>query len=147
MTLQNSPGDANSGPFATEEQARKAAHRVVRPEPGWSILRAGGNRELLRLSLDAAGVATGAYDDRILEWLGTFGDGACAVVAGWVTRAAAGKPDDGDAPRCAQCGGSAEQYPDPYADRMLWRHRLPQGLADVASFLDGEHEAAPAGAL
>jgi hypothetical protein len=30
---------------------------------------------------------------------------------------------------------------------MLWRHRRDQLPAAVADFLDGEHEAAPAGAL
>jgi hypothetical protein len=53
-----------------------------------------------------------------------------------------------DAPRCAQCGGAAEQHPDPYMlSRKLWRHRRDQLPASVADFLDAEHEAVPAGAL
>ena len=78
-----------SGPFETEREARAAAHQVVAPEPGWSILRSAGNRELLARALDGAGVELGAYDERILAWLAGWDDATCAVVAGWITRAAA----------------------------------------------------------
>jgi hypothetical protein len=140
-----------SGPFETEDQARKAAHQVVQPEPRRSILSFEQNRELLRRALEGACVTSGAYDDRILRWLGNWEDSVVSVIAGWVTRAAAGKPDATpaaeDVPRCAQCGGPAETCPDPYMDRMLWRHQRGQVPASVADFLDAEHEAAPAGAL
>jgi hypothetical protein len=76
-----------NGPFDTEREARTAAHAVIAPEPGWSILDAAGNRELLRRALAGAGVTTGAYDDRIAEWLTRYEDAMVAVVAGWVTRA------------------------------------------------------------
>lgn len=79
-----------SAPFGTEQEAREAAHRAVAPEPGWSILRSGGNRELLARALAGAGVEMGAYDERILAWLAGWDDAICAVVAGWITRAAAG---------------------------------------------------------
>lgn len=88
-----------TGPFSTEQQARAAAHEVVTPEPGWSVLRAAGNRELLTRALAGAGVETGAYDERILGWLAGWEDATCAVIAGWVTRAAGN--------RCQRCGKPA----------------------------------------
>ncbi len=88
-----------TGPFGTEQQAREAAHLVVAPEPGWSILRAEGNRELLTRALAGAGVETGVYDERILAWLAGFTDATCAVVAGWISRAAGN--------RCRRCGRPA----------------------------------------
>lgn len=78
------------GPFDSEQQARAAAHQIVAPEPGWSILRAAGNRELLRRAITDAGVATGAYDDRVIDWLSGYEDSICAVIAGLVARAAEG---------------------------------------------------------
>jgi hypothetical protein len=150
-----------SGPFDAEDKARKAAHAVIAPEHGRSIMSFDQNRQLLRSALQGAGVELAAFDERILHWLGNWEDATIAVIAGWVSRAAAGKPGAAealpdrpvvnrsvsDAPRCAQCGGPAEERPDPYMDRMLWRHRRDQLPAAVADFLDGEHEAAPAGAL
>ncbi len=35
---------APGGPYDTERESRAAAHAVIAPEPGWSILRAGGFR-------------------------------------------------------------------------------------------------------
>jgi hypothetical protein len=93
-----------TGPFSTEQQARESAHEVVAPEPGWSILGAAGNRELLTRALDGAGVALGAYDERILVWLAGFTDATCAVVAGWVTRAGGS--------RCQRCGRPAPEGND-----------------------------------
>jgi hypothetical protein len=89
-----------SGPYETERDARDAALAEVRPRPGWSILSAEQNRELLADTCDRAGVALGAYDRRILEWLAGFEDSACAVVAGLITRAhAAGRTGPGTAQR------------------------------------------------
>ena len=78
-----------AGPFETEQEARAAAHQAVVPEPGWSILWPAGNRELLARALEGAGVELGVYDWRILSWLAGWEDATCAVVAGWITRAAA----------------------------------------------------------
>jgi hypothetical protein len=78
------------GPFETEQEARAAVLADVRPRPGWTILSAGQNLELLTDACDRAGVTLGAYDRRILEWLAGFEDSACAVVAGLIVRA--GKP-------------------------------------------------------
>ncbi len=93
-----------TGPFGTEQEARQAAHEVVAPEPGWSILRSAGNRELLTRALAAAGVDLGAYDERILSWLAGWEDATCAVIAGWVTRAAGN--------RCQRCGKPAPEGND-----------------------------------
>jgi hypothetical protein len=78
-----------TGPYETEREARAAAHAAVPPAAGSSILSAAGNQELLGRALEAAGVRTGRYDDRIIEWLSQWEDSVCAVIAGWVQRAAA----------------------------------------------------------
>jgi len=78
-----------NGPFETEREARAAAHEVVRPEYGWSILRKSQNQFVLKRACEAAGVELGAYDQRILDWLSGFEDSMCAVVAGLVARAVA----------------------------------------------------------
>ena len=88
-----------TGPYDTEQQARAAAHAVVTPEPGWSILRKSGNHEVLARALADAGVDLGAYDTRIAAWLSGWEDSVCAVVAGWVTRAAHGRNERPSAPR------------------------------------------------
>lgn len=77
----------DNGPYDSERQARAAALAIVPPEPGWSILRHAQCRQLLDLACEAAGVETGEYDKRILEWVSGFEDSACAVFAGLITRA------------------------------------------------------------
>jgi hypothetical protein len=79
------------GPFDTEREARAAAHVAVPPSAYSSILSAEENRQLISRALQDAGVTTGRYDDRIVEWLSQWEDSVCAVVAGWVRRAA--RPD------------------------------------------------------
>ncbi|HMG62820.1 MAG TPA: hypothetical protein VK599_07720 [Streptosporangiaceae bacterium] len=77
----------DNGPYDSERQARAAAHSVVPPEGGRSILRLAQCRELLDLACEAAGVETGEYDKRILDWIAGFEDSACMVFAGLVARA------------------------------------------------------------
>jgi hypothetical protein len=79
-----------TGPFESEPEARAAAHAVVPPAAGSSILDAAGNRQLLGRALEEAGVQTGRYDDRIAEWLAGWEDAICAVIAGWISRARTG---------------------------------------------------------
>ena len=93
-----------SGPFETERQASDAARTAVPPEPGWSIIRAAGRRELLTRALADAGVELGTYDERILGWLTGWEDATCAVIAGWITRAAGN--------RCQRCGRPAPKGND-----------------------------------
>jgi hypothetical protein len=61
-----------SGPFDAEDKARKAAHAVIAPEHGRSILSFDQNRQLLRSALQGAGVELAAFDERILHWLGNW---------------------------------------------------------------------------
>jgi hypothetical protein len=82
-------GKQHNGPFGTEREARAAAHQVVRPEPGWSILHKSQNRFVLEQACEAAGIELGVYDRQILDWLSGFDDSVCAVVAGLVARAVA----------------------------------------------------------
>lgn len=77
-----------NGPYETAREARQAAHQVITPERGSSILSSAQNRMLLGRALEAAGVECGRYDDRIVEWLAGWEDGICQVIAGWVARAA-----------------------------------------------------------
>jgi hypothetical protein len=77
------------GPFETGQEAHDAAVRHIEPEPGWSILRAPQNRQMLADACEAAGVVLGDYDARILDWMAGWEDGICAVLAGLIRRAAA----------------------------------------------------------
>jgi hypothetical protein len=76
-----------SGPFATEQEARAAAHAVIPPERGWSILSEAQNRQLLARACETAGVELGAYGRRILIWLAGYEDSICAVIADLFIRA------------------------------------------------------------
>jgi hypothetical protein len=76
-------GNLHNGPFETERKTRTAAHEVVRPEPGWSILRKSQDRFVIERACEAAGVELGAYDRQILDWLSSFEDSVCGVIAGW----------------------------------------------------------------
>jgi len=79
-----------TGPYDTEREAAHAARSLGGPpRPGWSILSAEQNRQLLTGACRAAGVGVGAFDERILSWLAGFEDSTCAVVAGLITRARA----------------------------------------------------------
>jgi hypothetical protein len=73
-------GKLDNGPFETEREARSAAHQVVRPERGWSILHKSRNRFVLEQACEAARVELGAYDRLILDWLSGFEDSICAVI-------------------------------------------------------------------
>jgi hypothetical protein len=79
--LESTVGKLHNGPFETEREARAAAHEVVRPEPGWSILHKSQNLFVLEQACERAGVELGAYDKRILDWLSGFEDSICAVVS------------------------------------------------------------------
>jgi hypothetical protein len=151
MTLPN-------GPYETEDQALadpavQGIYAAMRRSPQAARMQDGSSR-LIFTACAVAGVELGDYDVRIIRWVAGFEPQSSAVIAGLITRAAVGEQDAAataeagdDASRCAQCGGPAETYPDPYMDRMLWRHQRGQVPVSVAEFLDAEHEAAPAGAL
>jgi hypothetical protein len=85
-----------TGPFSTEAEAQAAALALGGPpEPGWSILSEGQRLRMLTAACEAAGVELGDFDARVLSWLAGWEDGMCAVVAGLITRAAAGGGSDG----------------------------------------------------
>ena len=80
-----------SGPFETEGQARelpavRAVYEAFRADPGVGKMEP-HNRRMLGRACEAAGVVTGRYDDRIIEWLSGWEPQMCAVVAGLITRA------------------------------------------------------------
>lgn len=81
-----------SGPFETLEQARQtpavqAVYDTFRAEPGAGQM-APGNAGMITTACAAAGVDLGAYDARIVAWLGGWEPETCAVIAGLITRAA-----------------------------------------------------------
>lgn len=81
-----------TGPFGTQAEAHAAAVDCAGPpRAGWSILSAEQNREMLTAACEAAGVTVGDYDATILGWLAGYEDAMCAVIAGLITRAAAGR--------------------------------------------------------
>jgi hypothetical protein len=84
-----------SGPYESEREARQAAFAIVPPEPDWTILRSGQNRELLRSALRQAGVETSEFEDRVASGLGHHEDFACSVIARWIRDANGGKPAPG----------------------------------------------------
>jgi hypothetical protein len=86
-----------TGPFATEAEASAAARALGGPpDPGRSILTGDQRLRMLTAACEAAGVELGDYDARFLAWLSGWEDGFCAVVAGIVTRAAAGRDGTDD---------------------------------------------------
>jgi hypothetical protein len=77
-----------TGPFESEREAREAMRGQYEPTSE-------GNRQLLLNAVNAAGVALGAYDRRIVGWLAGWEPQTCAVIAGLIARAAepqAGQP-------------------------------------------------------
>ncbi len=79
-----------TGPFDTEQQASALpeVRAITALPPGTGQWKA-ASRGMLTEALAAAGVELGVYDWRILSWLAGWEDATCAVVAGWITRAAA----------------------------------------------------------
>ena len=80
-----------SGPYETSDEVRRlpavrAVYDVMHDATG----RGAGQGECERMlagACEAAGVALGAYDARILRWLANWEAETVAVVAGWVARA------------------------------------------------------------
>lgn len=84
-----------AGPYDTEQQARtspevRAIWQAVAEDSRRGVI-AEGNAAMLGRALDAAGVQLGAYDRRIVSWLGIWEPQVCAVIAGLISRAAAGR--------------------------------------------------------
>lgn len=75
-------------PFETERQAMTSVrHITASPAGSWTD----GCHRLLEDACTAAGVELGACDHRILIWLANWEPATCAVVAGLITRAHAGR--------------------------------------------------------
>ena len=78
-----------TGPYETEQQAReipavRAVYDAFAASPGTGRMTPHCHR-ILKDACSWAGVATGAYDHRILAWLVGWGPETCAVVAGLIT--------------------------------------------------------------
>ena len=82
-----------TGPFDTEQQASALpeVRAITALPPGTGQWKA-ASRGMLTEALAAAGVELGAYDERIAAWLAGWEPHTVAVIASWITRAAAGGP-------------------------------------------------------
>ena len=83
-----------NGPYETREQARessraRAAWKAWHADPGPGKMAPHLHR-MLDEACSAAGVELGAYDHRIIQWMAGWEPEVCAVLAGLITRAAAG---------------------------------------------------------
>lgn len=86
---------AASGPFETEEEVRhlpavRAVYDASRAAPGAGRMTP-LNHRMLYEACTAAGVELGAYNHAILTWLAGYEPQTCAVIAGMISRAAAGR--------------------------------------------------------
>jgi hypothetical protein len=112
-------------PFQTEQEARTFALDFGGPpEEGWAILSSAQNAAMLTRACEVAGVPLGAYDKRILDWLGGFEDSVCGVIAGLIVRAAAGERAAIQqlARDCGATGRGADGPREPFAD-LIDRYR------------------------
>ena len=75
------------GPFETAQEARAAAHTIIQPADGLSILDQEQNRALLEQACEAADVEPGAYGLRVLGWMAGDEDSLCGAIADIITRA------------------------------------------------------------
>ena len=77
------------GPYETEQQARADVADVYEQSRRSGLRGAltDVNYGYLTKACERAGVALGAYDDRILTWLANSEPETCAVLAGLITRA------------------------------------------------------------
>ena len=73
-----------TGPYQTEREAHAASWYARQGQFG-AIDAA--NHAMLIDACAAAGVRTGDYDDRIIEWLARWEPATCAVIAGLIARA------------------------------------------------------------
>jgi len=100
---QHPSADTPLGPFDTSSEALLA----LRPEHG-SYVGPDALFDLLKSTMDAAGVALGAWDWRLLRWLAGQDAQTVAAIAGWVGRAGGEDDDlDGLEPYCAECGSGS----------------------------------------
>jgi hypothetical protein len=124
-----------TAPLETEREARAAAHQIVRPEPGWSILHKSQNRFVLEQACEVAGVELDAYDRRILDWLSGFEDSICGVVAGLVARAvAAARPG----PRCVMFDLTNDHHAEIYVVLTEALEEFASRERDQAPYEEGD---------
>ncbi|WP_086564291.1 hypothetical protein [Streptomyces africanus] len=80
--------------------------------PNGEFPSAAERESVLRDALSAAGVETGAYDDRIVKWLAGWEWSTLATIASWVQRAGQGggqqsQPERAEQERTAEVLGEA----------------------------------------
>ena len=146
-----------SEPLETEDQARqlpavRAIWEAVHATPRRGVM-AEHCHKLMENACTTADVQIGAYDHRILIWLSGWEPQICAVVAGLVTRAAAGRTGlapaqlatvldaldvaaDYKRDRAAVCG-DCDASPADLCDTCAWRLRMADEYDALAAELIG----------
>jgi len=144
----------DDGPYETEAQARsqpavQAVYHAFRADPGTGRMTP-HNTQMLTGACTTAGVATGAYDRRILAWLARTGEPqVCAVIAGLIRRAAVPEADrltilaaldeaaDYKRDRAANCADCTGQT----CGTCQYRLQMAQAYDNVAARLHTEPQA------
>lgn len=75
------------GPFGNEQEAVAAAHALVPPAEGRSILSVIQRRQLVEQALAEAGVELSPYEVRMVGWLTGWEDATVSVIVRWITKA------------------------------------------------------------
>jgi hypothetical protein len=135
---------ADRGPFETEDDARMTpAVRVVYQayDHGQGTGDLSG-APLILAACEEAGVGTGAYDARIIAWLGNWEPAMCAVIAGLIIRAReAGKTAANEGAvtewalsyihRPSLSGRPARRVVQPYPDEAMAREAVAAIVAEA----------------
>lgn len=84
------------GPFGTEREACAWAHAAIPPAGDRVIQEPRQRLEFLLQALRDAGVEVSEFEARTLTWLALWEDHTTAIIARWVTKAAA-RSQEGEA--------------------------------------------------
>jgi hypothetical protein len=89
MTLQNSPGGGDTGPFETEVEAiaAPAVQAVYEAMRSRNARMQDGSAAMILAACEGAGVTLGAYEARIVRWVAGFEPQAAAALAAIIARA------------------------------------------------------------
>lgn len=104
-----------SGPFESEAEVRQlpevqAVYAAFDADPGPGKM-APHSQRMLENALLAAMVSPGAHDARLIRWLAGWGPQTVAVIASWITQAAAAGADS-ERQRAAVLEGVIARMPD-----------------------------------
>jgi hypothetical protein len=100
-----------TGPYATRQARTDVADTYAQCDRSYRPgVMEEANLAYLQNACEQAGVRVGAYDARILAWLGGWEPETCAVIAGLIARAHTAR---------SEAGGTADPLLDPYCQAGL----------------------------